>query len=320
MTATLPFTIGRDTPDGIHALIVDGGNPVNAIAESARVSAAFDRLDLLVCIEPFLNETSRKAHYILPPLMMLERPDVTSPFLEMVFRAPYAQYAAPILPAPEGSELVDDWEVFWEIARRLQVPLTLNGVSLDMERKPATEALLALLLQESSVPLETIRAADGGRIFDVPPLHVEQGEQGARFDLAPPDIVEELRQLHAEGVSDMFDLRLAVRRMRDVVNTSHHHLPSLRKRAADNPLWVHPDDLASRGIDPGARVRVVSAHGAIEARVEPDATLRGGVVSMTHGWGNDAGVNVNALTSLQERDPINAMPVTTGFGVRIEPL
>ncbi|MCW0200096.1 molybdopterin-dependent oxidoreductase [Sphingopyxis sp.] len=320
MTATLPFSIGRDTPDGIHALIVDGGNPVNAIPESAKVSAAFDRLDLLVCIEPFLNETSRKADYILPPKMMLERAEITSPFLEVIFRAPYAQYAEAILPEPEGAELVDDWEVFWEIARRLDAPLALNGTPLDMARKPATDELIALLLEGAQVDFAAIRAAEGGRIFDVSPLHVEPGDGDAKFDLAPPDIVEELRELRAESAAGAFDLRLAVRRMRDVMNTAHHHLPTLEKRLTDNPLWAHPDDLASRGIAPGDRVRIVSANGAIEARAEADATLRAGVVSITHGWGGGAGVNVNALTSLGARDPINAMPVMTGYGVRLEPL
>ncbi|MBS0477390.1 MAG: molybdopterin-dependent oxidoreductase [Proteobacteria bacterium] len=320
MTATLPFSIGRNTPDGIHALIVDGGNPVNAIPESARVSAAFDRLDLLVCIEPFLNETALKADYILPPRMMLERNDITSPFLEVIFRAPYAQYAEAILPEPDGAELVDDWEVFWEFARRLGVPLALNGVSLDMERKPETEDLIALLLEGGQVDFATIRAAEGGQIFDVPPLHVEPGDGDARFDLAPPDIIEELQTLRAESAANAFDLRFAVRRMRDVMNTAHHHLPTLEKRLSDNPLWAHPDDLASRGIAPGDRVRIVSANGAIEARAEADATLRTGVVSMTHGWGGGMGANVNALTSLGARDPINAMPVMTGYGVRIEPL
>lgn len=320
MTATLPFSIGKDAPDGIHALIVNGGNPVNAIPESSRVSAAFDRLELLVCIEPFLNETSRKADYILPPRMMLERPEVTSPFLEMIFRAPYAQYAAAILPVPDGAELVEDWEVFWEIAQRLGVPLYLNGIGLDMARKPTTDEMIALLLKNGNVDFATIRAAAGGRVFEVPPASVEPGGGSAKFDLAPPDIVEELRSLRAEDALPEFDLRLAVRRMRDVVNTSYHDVPGVRKRAADNPLWVHPDELAARGLEPGERVRVVSANGAIEARLEADATLRPGVVSITHGWGNGAGVNVNALTSLKERDPINAMPVMTGFGVRLEPL
>lgn len=320
MTATLPSSIGRETPDGIHALIVDGGNPVNAIPESAAVSAAFDRLDLLVCIEPFLNETSRKADYILPPKMMLERDEITSPFLEMIFRAPYAQYAEAMLPVPDEAELVDDWEVFWEIARRLEVPLALNGTPLDMERKPASEELFALLLEGSQVGFSAIRATEGGAIFDVPPLHVEPGESPAKFDLSPPDVVAELQMLRGETASDGFDLRLAVRRMRDVMNTAHHHLPTLEKRLTENPLWAHPADLAARGIAHGDRVRIVSANGTIEARAEADATLRTGVVSITHGWGDGAGVNVNALTSLGARDPINAMPVMTGYGVRIEPL
>jgi len=313
MTATLPFCIGKNAPDGIHALIVDGGNPVNAIPESSTVSDAFDKLSLLVCIEPFLNETSSKADYILPPKMMLERADVTSSIMEPLLRMPYAQYAAPMLIVPAHAELVEDWEVFWEIARRLKLPISLNGVPLDMDEKPALEG--------SNVDFGVIRSIRGGQVFDVSPAYVEQGDNEACFELAPPDILEELRSLRAEQLTSAeFDLRLTVRRMRGVMNSSYHHLPTLQVRDADNPLWMHPDDMTSRQLEPGSRVKIVSAHGAIEAAIEADATLRPGVVSITHGWGHGAGVNVNALTSLKERDPINAMPVMTGFGVRLEPL
>ncbi|WP_369805628.1 hypothetical protein [Sphingobium sp. EM0848] len=64
----------------------------------------------------------------------------------------------------------------------------------------------------------------------------------------------------------------------------------------------------------------MSSHDVIEARAVADATLRTGVVSIAHGWGDGAGVNVNMPISLSGTDPIDAMPVMTGFGVRIEPI
>jgi hypothetical protein len=41
-------------------------------------------------------------------------------------------------------------------------------------------------------------------------------------------------------------------------------------------------------------------------------------VTLSHGWGDGQGVNVNQLTSLSDhRAPINAMPVLSGFPVQV---
>jgi hypothetical protein len=46
--------------------------------------------------------------------------------------------------------------------------------------------------------------------------------------------------------------------------------------------------------------------------------MRRKVVAMAHGWGGNIGTNVNRLTDRRiGRDPINAMPVMTGFPVHI---
>ena len=98
-------------------------------------------------------------------------------------------------------------------------------------------------------------------------------------------------------------------------------LPEIAARMPENPLWLHPDDMGAHELGEGARVHVVSAHGAVEATVAADATMRSGVVAMNHGWWYGRGVNVNRLTSLRHgRDPINAMPILTGFAVWIERL
>jgi anaerobic selenocysteine-containing dehydrogenase len=110
-----------------------------------------------------------------------------------------------------------------------------------------------------------------------------------------------------------------------VQNTMYRHLDAISKRMPHNPLWIHPDDLAALGVTAGERVSIESAHGRIEAVAEADATLRRGVVSITHGWGglpDDAptqGVNVNRITSTRaDLDPINAMPRLTALPVRVQ--
>jgi anaerobic selenocysteine-containing dehydrogenase len=65
-----------DTPgEGrIRALVVIAGNPVISAPESDRLDAALPKLDAMISIDNWLNETSRHAHVILPGLSALEQP------------------------------------------------------------------------------------------------------------------------------------------------------------------------------------------------------------------------------------------------------
>jgi anaerobic selenocysteine-containing dehydrogenase len=65
-----------DTPgEGrIRALITVAGNPVISAPGSRRLEAALPRLDAMISIDNWLNETTRHAHVILPGRSPLERP------------------------------------------------------------------------------------------------------------------------------------------------------------------------------------------------------------------------------------------------------
>lgn len=321
MSGNLPDAIQGEGPGKLRAMIVDGGNPVNSLAGSERAAQAFAALDLLVVIDPFMNETAALADYILPPPMMLERPDIANRDYESyTLMQPYAQYSMPVIAPPPDSELIEDWRVFWELAQRTGQGIVFDGIALDMAAAPDAETLINILLRHSSVPVDEIIAACEGRIFDVEPMYVREGSGTARFEIAPPDIIAELATVFEEAVINS-PFRFAVRRVRDVQNTMHHHLPEIVGRMQENPLWLHPDSMAALGLANGERVCVWSEHGFLEAIVEADPTQRIGVAAMTHGWGFQSGVNVNQLTSIEKnRDPINAMPVLSGFPVWIEKL
>ena len=320
MSATLPDAIRSRSSGRVAALIVDGGNPVNAMPGSD-CAAAFAELELLVSIDPFVNETGRLAHYILPPLMMFERHDLGGPDFEPhVQQQPYAQYVEPVLEPPQGSELIDDWQVFWELANRLDLTLQLNGKPVARDPVPDAPGLIAQAIAGSSVHFETIRQAQGGGLFDVEPMLVQTGDGTARFAIAPDDVVAELAELADEqvGPDPARPFRFSVRRMREVQNTQYHALPTIHQRVPANPVWMHPGDLAMLGLTDGETVRVDSRHGEIEAALAADPTMRRGVVAMSHGWGGGIGANVNRLTDrIEGRDPINAMPVLTGFAVGV---
>jgi anaerobic selenocysteine-containing dehydrogenase len=65
-----------DTPgDGrLRALITVAGNPAVSAPGAGRLAKALPRLDAMIAVDNWLNETTRHAHVILPGLSPLERP------------------------------------------------------------------------------------------------------------------------------------------------------------------------------------------------------------------------------------------------------
>jgi anaerobic selenocysteine-containing dehydrogenase len=118
------------------------------------------------------------------------------------------------------------------------------------------------------------------------------------------------------------------RRHVGVLNSSGLDLPRARAKPY-NPAYVHPDDLAAVGLAPGDLARVASPHGAVLAVVEADPTLRRGVVSMTHAYGDvahgdtavrQAGTNTSRLTVVdRDFDRITGMPRMSNLPVSLGP-
>lgn len=322
----------------LRCLIVDGGNPVNALPDRNRAIEALSALDLLVSIDPYMSETAQLAHYILPPSVMFERPDLPLLFEKSAFPLPFAQYTPAVIAPPQGSEVVEDWYVFWAIAQRLGLALNFDGVDLDMKAAPSTDDLLEILMRDSQIPLSEIRRHPHGKIFELEPLTVQPARPHRadnRFEVMPFDVIEELAEVRAEMADaglcrngKQFNYRLCVRRARDVINTTYRDMPEIRRKPF-NPLFMHPDDMAKDNIADGARIAIESAHGIINAIANSDATLRRGVVAMHHGWGGldlsspyeFGGVSTNELIpSIDQVESINAMPWFSAVPVNIAAL
>jgi anaerobic selenocysteine-containing dehydrogenase len=323
----------------IKAMIVDGGNPANSLPDQRKTVGALRALELLVTIDPVMSNTSKLSHYILPPKLQYERADLptTRDYETLFFHIPFSQYASAVAKPPADSEVVDDWYVFWALARRLGRTIVYDGVPLDMSDVPASGDLISIVTRNSRVPIEEIKKYPGGKIFDAEPQYVEPArDSGGRFAVIPHDVAAELVQVASEDIapSDIrssghrsFTHRLSVRRMREVSNTMYQELPAIHRRRPYNPAWINPQDLATMGLASGDRVEIVSDHGRITAIVQEDESVRSGVVSMTHGWGGlpdeavdyeQAGASISLLVS-GDRDveTINAMPRQSAIPVNI---
>lgn len=331
-SAILPEEILTPGQGRIRALIVSAGNPAAAFPDQARAVQAFRALDLLVVADPYMTSTARLADYIIPPRMMYERADLLfGPAYEMFNPAPFQQFIPPAVDDPPGSELIDDWQLFWELARRLEAPLSYRGEPLDMAVPPTSRQLLKRSMQNSPISFETLEDTPGGCLFDVPPVIALPAENNPahRFQLLPDDVATELASsIAGEPRADRYPLRLVSRRMREVMNTLGMNWPDSRKRVPYNPAYLHPDTLQAAAIVPGDRIAITSDNGRIEAITEADPTLLPGVISMSHCWGGlpdepepyeTVGANTGLLVSLErDHEAINAMPRMSAIPVRIE--
>jgi formylmethanofuran dehydrogenase subunit D len=89
---------------------------------------------------------------------------------------------------------------------------------------------------------------------------------------------------------------------------------------------MHPEDLVALGVADGAWICVQTRTGELVVRAEADDSLRRGVVSLPHGYGQlypDAegrvvvGPRLNLLTASEDCDPIAATPYHKNVAVRL---
>ncbi len=327
--ATLADEITRPGDDRLRALVVSGGNPAASIPGQAKVVEALSSLELLVTVDPFLSETARLAHYVIAPLMHLERPDTTRAY-ETLFDQPFAQYTPALLPRPAA--LIDDWEFFLRLAWAGGHTLKVGGREYAPgDAMSTTDEVLASLASRARVPLDVVKQHPHGKMFEELAERLAapaDATSTARFDVMPTDVADELR-CAASGAGmatdDARPFRLVVRRSKATMNTLGKHIPALGTPTT-NVCFLHPDDLGSLGVADKALVSVTSAHGTLFAHATADASMRPGVVSMTHGFGGlpgdaeTAGTNVNILLSMDtDLQAISAMPRMSAVPVSIKP-
>lgn len=338
-TATLADEILTPGKGQIRALLIDGGDPLTSWPDQEKTARAMAALDLLVCIEPWPTPTTRFAHYVLPPLMQYERADLPMYLPGFAnWAGAWSQYTPPIIRPPAGSDLVEDWYVFWSLASKLGKTITYNGVrALNMETAPTTDELLELVLHGAPHTLDALKASPHGAhapIAQDTVLPPDADAQGC-FEPMPADVADELRRFLAEDGGPgrwhrdgrTFTHLLTTRRMRDLFNSNGRFVDTVRERTPFNPAYLNPADCDALGLSEGDKVEIASAHGRVVAIVAVDQDLRSGVVSLAHGWGDPPGSNtdvaqsgtaVNRLIDTDKHyEAVNSMPHMSAIPVNL---
>lgn len=330
--AALADEIELAGPRSVRALITVAGNPVLSVPNGRRLERALETLEHVVAVDPYLNETTRHAHVLLPPVPPLARPHYDLALNAFAVRN-VAKYADPVVPPNPGQ--LQDWEILVDLGGRVLAPRLLRPLITGAVRALHPERILDLLLRIGPyrLTLARLRAAPHG--LDLGPL--EPGRFAARvatpdgrIDVAPDDFLREARdRLLAEAGGDTLDgLVLIGRRHVRSNNSWMHNSRRLVKGPVRCTLLVHPHDAASHGLATGDPAEVESEAGVVTVPVEVSDAMRPGVVSLPHGWGHGrkgvrlrvagehAGASANDLTSDRHLDSLsgtaafNGLPVT----------
>lgn len=307
----------------VRALITIGGNPVVSTPNSSRLDHALEQLELLVSLDPYLNETTRHADVILPAPSPLRRSHYDLALYLFAVRN-IAHYSPPVLePDPSiPSEWVTllrlagiasgagpqcDVEAFDEMVARELIHREVGTQGSPFEGQqpdevlellaPRTgpERLLDLMLRAGPYELTLADLEDEPHGVDLgalkPRLPDALRTSSGRIELAPELILGDVPRLHAElqgPAPDPQDMVLIGRRQLRSNNSWMHNLPVLVKGKDRCTLHVHPDDAQRLGLTDGAQAQLRSRTGELVAPVEVTDAIMPGVVSLPHGWGHDA--------------------------------
>ena len=333
--ATLADEIEASGAGRIRALITVAGNLVLSAPNGRRLDGAIGSLEHVVSVDPYLNETTRHAHVLLPPAPPLSRPHYDLALYAFAVRN-VAKYAEPVIPRTPSER--HDWEILAELGGRVFAPRLLSPLAVHAARTLRPERLLDLLLRlgPHGLTLAKLRASPHG--MDLGPLQAGRladriATADGKIDIAPGDFLHEARgRLLADATRNTTgELVLIGRRQLGSNNSWMHNADRLVKGHLCT-LLVHPQDAASRNLATGDMAQLASETGTVTVPVEVTDAMLPGVVSLPHGWGHDrdgvrlsvarahAGSSINDVTDERRLDTLSGNAAFNGLDVTVQAL
>ena len=284
-------------PYAVRGLVSFGSNLLLAHADCERGREALAALDFHVHADLFMNPSAEMADIVLP---------TTSPFESEALKIGFeiSEAACSLiqlrkkLVEPRG-EARSDIQIIFDLACRLGFGQVFWDGDID--------AAYRHQLAPSGVTLETLRENPAGvrvplqtryqkyaertdnvpRGFDTPSRKVEfYSETFLKQGYPPlPDYEEPLVGPHSRpDLASRYPLILTCAKDSLYCESQHRGLPSLRRRALDPQVDLHPAAAAAREIGPGDWVIIETPKGRVRARARINEALDPQVVCGQHGW------------------------------------
>jgi anaerobic selenocysteine-containing dehydrogenase len=336
------------TPYPVRGLIGFGANMLLSQADGGHGRVALAALDFYAHADLFMTPTAALADVVLPVASAFEREALKIGFEISTEAQSLAQFRQAVVPPP--GEARADTEIVFDLAGRLGLAAQFWDGNI--------EAAYHHQLTPTGVTLEQLRAAPGGvrvplqtryakhaepdahghpRGFATPSRRIElYSETFLEHGYAPlPDFVEPaIGPVARPDLAARFPLVLTCAKSTLFCQSQHRALPSLRKRALDPTVALHPEVARARGIAHGDWVAIDTPEGSVRARARLNADLDPRVVVGEHGWWQGCaalgapaydpfgpeGANFNLLIGSDTLDPISGTASHRAYLCEIRPV
>jgi len=285
----------------LKALFVFAGNPLIALPETRRLTAALSRLELLVVIDVVETACTPLATHLLPSVGQLETADLIT--FDFINPSEYTRYASAVVAPEAGRKPL--WWILQELAERAGLP---SGMPTKVQED---DDVLRPMLATARASFDEVKACPtaliaGERTYGWVQKHLP----GGRWNLAPADLLEQLA--HAEVVRGKW--LLVPHRQRYKLNSQLSDGIARPQRPDSAALSLHPEDAAELGVVEGDLLEIATDSGIVRAPAHLDASWLRGLVSLPHGF---SAANVNVLTSARRIDPLSGMVTLGAFPVTL---
>ena len=327
--AALAEEIQTEGEGQIKSLITVAGNPVLSTPSGHKLAQAFEGLDYMVCVDIYLNETTKHANIILPGTTGVENSHFDIFFNSFSVRNT-VKYSAPLFEKED--EQRSDWQILKEISARMTntaVDQYTPEMILDMELKRGPYGKQGMSLQKL---IDNPHGIDIGPLMPCIEERIKTAE--GKVHLLPQLYLDDLPRLNAVMAKPARDKNypfdLIGRRLVKSHNTWTQNSERLVKGKNPCTLEVHPEDAKTLGIVKGQLLTVSSIVGEIEIEAVITDDIQQGVVSMPQGWGHNQkgtnmsvaskqpGVSINDLTDANRVDTLTGNAAFNGTPVAIK--
>ncbi|HRH46336.1 MAG TPA: molybdopterin-dependent oxidoreductase, partial [Pyrinomonadaceae bacterium] len=259
--SALAEEILTDGEGQIKALVTSCGNPVLSTPNGSQLDKALEKLEFMVSIDFYINETTRHADIILPPASNLESSHYDIIFNTFAVRNT-TKYSEPLFAKGDGTKY--DWEIFQELVHRL------DGKTDELKTEPPEVKLnLALMFGKYQLSLEKLKqnphGIDLGELQSSVPNRLMTTDK--RINLTPDILVKDLERLKEEAIvveDKAFSFRLIGRRHLRDDNSWLHNSERLMKGKNRCTLLINSADAKALNLENNGKVRVSSRVGTIE--------------------------------------------------------
>ncbi len=324
----------------IKGFINIAGNPVLSTPNGQKLDTALEQLDFMVSVDYYLNETSRHANIILPPVSPLERDHYDVTFHGLAVHNT-AKYSPALFKTPKNQK--GDWQISLELAKRLDKNANFSTklnrflTSIFGPKFLLNEGLKRSQFKGLSVKslLKEPHGVDLGPLSTMLPAAIKHKDKKIHLNMAfyQADLERVEKSFNLENDTDDNNLDknnilLIGRRHVRSNNSWLHNSKKLVKGKSRCTLMLHPELAEKQSIADGDLIKVSSRVGSVEIEAEITDSIMPTVVSIPHGWGHKrkgirqnvavehAGVSVNDLTDdllidkLCGNAAVNGVPVS----------